>query len=253
MLLTGTPGREARPALQSAFATACPTAPGVSGDSLLGRWLLAEPTNQVFGGAEDPWLCGAAHASLLLEASAALLACAALALLTFRTDVTAEDARPLLIFWAAVGASGFLLPASGARATWLPEQTAAAAAALQAAVAASALGVYLALRFCRGHSRSVVVLRPRPRPGAGGEGQAQDEIYVPASSGAWMRPMLGEMSGPASEQLLTDQLQAAFEQKASDIRRARNHERTEAGPGGLHRAPLRFVQPATRGGGGGRR
>jgi len=68
-----------------------------------------------------------------------------------------------------------------------------------------------------------------------------------------MRPMLGEMSGPASEQLLTDHLQAAFEQQASDIRRARNHERTEAGPGGLHRAPLRFVQPATRGGGRGRR
>jgi len=223
-LLSGAPGWQASTDLQQAFATACPLSDGISPGSLAWRWLLSEPANQVFGDAEDPWLCGAAHASTLLEAQAALLVAVGLILLVVRSPA---DARPLLLFWTAICFGCHIISASQGR--WLPDRFSHIISSCQAGVGISALIVYFVLQFCASLGSSLL---PPSCLGSwdtnGDEGEELAEVAVP-DSGKWMPGIFRDSGGAEAEQLLTDQLQAAFERRERDIQRARVDERSAGG------------------------
>lgn len=212
------------------------------------RWLLRESATEAFSAAEDPRLCGAAHASLLLEAYTAVLVFVCLALLTCRRDVRADDAKPLCLFWVvACGAAWWLAPVAQTNG-WVPQRAAAALSALQAVVALAALLLFLVLH-CRGGAaaEAVAALRPSGTAGAAAAVLVDAEASAaPAALGAaaWVPAFA---AGTAAEHQLTDQLQAAYEMRAQEVRRGFLREHAEVGRHGRSSA-LRFAQlPPRRG------
>lgn len=239
VLSSGAPGAGAPATLQEEFARACPTGRGVSGASIAWRWLAAEPNGQVFSGAEDPWLCGAAHAAFLLEAQAAILAAVALSTLTTAMGRRASVTGPLLLFWACAGSA--LCAASAARrgGGGAGGGGAPAAAVLSACVAGAGAALYAMLRCAGGQ---VEVPSGGATPGAAAPAAPAAAAVAAAAAAAAATAPAGDgggwlsfaASGAAAEQRFTDALQASFERGAAGLQRARAAERAERAfaPGG---------------------
>lgn len=127
---------EAPAGLQQAMSQDCSLAAGMPDNSLVWSWISAEPARQAFPSAEDPSLCAAAYAAVMMRGRAALMLLLALLLVAMKAPTHFLHRWPLQLFWAIAGMTGAAASWCQAGASaWLPSSQALLVASLQAAVA----------------------------------------------------------------------------------------------------------------------
>mmetsp|Transcript_15499 Transcript_15499/g.42645 ORF Transcript_15499/g.42645 Transcript_15499/m.42645 type:complete len:323 (-) Transcript_15499:75-1043(-) len=219
-----------------AFVESCPVASGITGASFAWSWLTARPPSEAFPGAESPWLCGAAHAAIMLQLQAALLAgVSILALAAPGLGLVAANVRPLLLLWTMAGSltcwCSWQAPAVGA---WgVSKHLRSAAASVQVFVAVGSAALYLHLRFCPQGCDGPIGFRADSAHGVAARGYAgaghADEVapvMASRSTSQWAQSFFFQTSKEIqAEQNFTDQLQAMFDSREESIRAARAKQR----------------------------
>merc|ERR1712224_291497 len=101
--------------------------------------MSSQAPREVFPSSEDPALCAAAYASILLRGRAACTVLSAL-LLVAKAAMQFTTPRPMLMFWVLAGTVSAATSWQQASSTaWLPSQEARILAAVQACVVLTSL------------------------------------------------------------------------------------------------------------------